>query len=55
MICFTQLYRDGINNFGQCLESGKGIGQNFIRATKYDLRSAESRDADAQNNFGICV
>jgi hypothetical protein len=46
---------DGMHNFARCLEYGKGIGQDFIRAAKYYRRSAELNNAAAENSFGICL
>jgi hypothetical protein len=42
-------------NFGRCLEYGKGIDQNVLRAAKYYRLSAEQQNASAQNSFGICL
>jgi TPR repeat protein len=44
-----------MHNFARCLESGKGIDQDFIRVAKYYRRSAELKNAAAENSFGICL
>jgi TPR repeat protein len=44
---------DGLYNFGQCLEYGKGINQDLFRAPKYYRLSVELKNAAAQNNFSI--
>jgi TPR repeat protein len=51
----SQSDRDGMHNFARCLESGKGIGQNFIRRAKYYRRSADLKNTAAENSFGICL
>jgi TPR repeat protein len=42
-------------NFGRCLEYGKGIDKDFLRAAKYYRLSAELENSAAQNSFGICL
>jgi TPR repeat protein len=49
------LIRTEYITLGVVLNMGKGIGQDFIRATKYYHLAAEFNNADAQNSFGICL
>jgi hypothetical protein len=49
----SQSHSHGLYNYARCLEYGKGIGQDFIRAAKYYHLSAELNDADPQNSLGI--
>jgi TPR repeat protein len=47
----SQSDRDGTHNFARCLEYGKGIGHDFLCAAKYYCRSAERKNAVAENGF----
>jgi TPR repeat protein len=51
----SQSDRDGLYNCACRLEYGKGIDQDFIRAARYYRRSAELKNAAAENSFGICL
>jgi serine/threonine protein kinase len=42
-------------NFGRCLEYGRGIEQDFIRAAKFYRRAADLGNAAAQTSFGVCL
>jgi TPR repeat protein len=51
--CRTSYRRD--EQLWRCFEHGKETDKNHIRAAKYYRLATESNDADAQNNFAICL
>jgi TPR repeat protein len=45
----------GLYNFGRCLEYGKGIERDFVRAAKYSRLAAVLNHPMAENSFGVCL
>jgi TPR repeat protein len=49
-----QGHSDGANNFGFCLEHGRGVQQNFDMAVKYYKFAADPGHAEAKGNDARC-
>jgi hypothetical protein len=43
------------NIFGECLENGRCVQKDLVRAAEYYRLSAEQGNASAQFNFGFCL
>jgi TPR repeat protein len=46
---------NGMNNFGLCLEFGKGIAKDLPLAAQHYKSAADIGFAEAQNNFAFCL
>jgi TPR repeat protein len=45
----------GLYNFGRCLEFGRGLPRDSVRAAKYYRKSADLGEGMAENRFGISL
>jgi TPR repeat protein len=45
---------DGANNYGRCLEYGKGVDINPIQAANYYKIASDLGHSDGSNNYGMC-